>query len=234
MAPNGLKERFYPESRLSGFSDVDGTIAFYSQVNALIDPASILVDVGCGRGAYLDDPVQYRLNLRKFQGKCTRVIGIDIDPKARDNQNLDEFRLITGNNWPIETSSANLILGDYILEHVANPDLFFTEAYRILKPGGAICLRTSNLYSYFGLLAKLIPNQLHIDVLLKAKESTRERDTFPTCFQCNTIPKIRRTMRNFKFFPIVYGYDAEPAYLSSWRFLYLSWSSSPKIYAWYV
>lgn len=47
----GLKERFYPETTYGGFSYVDGTIAFFSRVNALLKPESVVVDFGCGRGA---------------------------------------------------------------------------------------------------------------------------------------------------------------------------------------
>jgi hypothetical protein len=52
-----FQERFYPESRLDGLTAIDGTVAFYKKVNALINPASVVLDLGCGRGAYGDDPV---------------------------------------------------------------------------------------------------------------------------------------------------------------------------------
>ncbi len=74
------KERFYPESRFGGFTDVDGTIAFYMRVHALLTPSSTVVDIGCGRGAYDEDPVVVRRDLRIFRGKVARVIGIDVDP----------------------------------------------------------------------------------------------------------------------------------------------------------
>ena len=72
-----LLQRFYPEARFGGFSDVDGTITFYTRVQAMLSPDSVVLDVGCGRGAGLqDDSVVYRRELRRLRGRCQRVIGI--------------------------------------------------------------------------------------------------------------------------------------------------------------
>lgn len=215
-----LKQKYYPESRIGGFSDIDGTIAFFTHINALIVPSSIIVDVGCGRGAYLDDPVNYRLNLRCLRGKSARVYGIDPDPAAAENPNINEFRLITNDDWPIDSTSADLVLADYVLEHIRFPDKFFSEANRILKPGGVICIRTTNILSYVGILTRLVPNQKHIHVLRKVKEQANHRDTFPTFLRCNTIRKVKNDLKKSGFDPVVYGYNAEPSYLSFSSFSY--------------
>src|SRR5262249_40689121 len=73
------KERFYPETRFGGFTGVDGTVAFFSRVNSLLEPSFVVLDVGCGRGEYRDDPVPLRRNLRILKGKVERVVGIDVD-----------------------------------------------------------------------------------------------------------------------------------------------------------
>lgn len=43
-----LLVRFYPEARFGGFSDIDGTMAFYLRVNALLGCDSVVLDFGCG------------------------------------------------------------------------------------------------------------------------------------------------------------------------------------------
>ena len=53
-----FKERFYPESRFGGFTDIDGTVVFYLRVNSLINASSTVLDFGCGRGAYDEDTVR--------------------------------------------------------------------------------------------------------------------------------------------------------------------------------
>lgn len=205
---------FYPESRFGGFSTVDGTLAFYHRVNALVNRTSTIIDVGCGRGAYQDDPVPYRKQIRILKGKCARVIGIDVDVQGQENPFLDEFRLIKNHGWPVENDLADLCLSDNVLEHIESPDIFFSECSRILKPGGYVCIRTPNQLSYFGLVARLVPNSQHISVLNKAKDRVIEQDVFPTFYRCNTIPGIRKKLTKHGFTACVYGYEAEPAYLS--------------------
>jgi SAM-dependent methyltransferase len=208
------KNIFYPESKFGGFSNVDGTLAFYHRVNALIDKQTPVIDVGCGRGAYQDDPVSYRKQVRILNGKCLAVIGLDVDPSAEENPYLDEFRLITGEKWPVDDESAGLCLVDNVLEHIEDPDRFFLECKRILITSGYLCIRTPNLLSYVGLIARLVPNQQHVSVLQIAKDDVNEVDVFPTYYRCNTIPKLRRTLQRHGFDACVYGYEAEPAYLS--------------------
>ncbi len=57
------KERFYPEAKFGGFTDIDGTVAFFNRVNSLLDSSFVVLDVGCGRGAYNEDPVPLRKSL---------------------------------------------------------------------------------------------------------------------------------------------------------------------------
>jgi SAM-dependent methyltransferase len=173
------KRQFYPESRFGGFSNVDGTLAFYHRVNALIQPASVVVDVGCGRGAYGDDPVPYRLQLRILKGKCQKVIGLDVDLKGYENPFIDDFRPIQGDRWPVESEETDLCLADNVLEHVLDVDGFFSECRRVLKPGGYLCIRTPNLFSYFGLISRLIPNRGHVPVLRRVKARVLEQDVLP-------------------------------------------------------
>ena len=219
---NGMnyKDIYYPESRIGGFSNVDGTIAFYSRVNALITPSSVIVDVGCGRGAYGEDPLPFRRNLRILRGKAQKVIGIDVDPQAAANPFIDEFHCIAGARWPVGSATADICLSDNVLEHVADPEQFFSECSRLLKPGGMLCIRTPNAFSYFGLISNLVPNRRHVAILEKTKEQVKERDVFPTFYRCNTLWAIRRALARQGFESTVYGYDAEPSYLAFGRFFY--------------
>ncbi|NLG96664.1 MAG: class I SAM-dependent methyltransferase [Chloroflexi bacterium] len=207
-------EFFYPESRFGGFTHVDGTIAFYSRVQALATPGSVVVDFGCGRGAYANDPLPFRRDLRIFKGKVKRVIGLDASPAGEQNPFLDEFHCLDGPRWPLDDGSADLCVCDNVLEHLPEPRAFFEEARRVLRPGGALCIRTPNRWNYIALLSRLIPNRDHARVLRKAKPGLDEEDVFPTLYRCNTVPALRRELKRSGFDGIVYGYEAEPSYLS--------------------
>jgi SAM-dependent methyltransferase len=211
---------FYPESSFGGFTGVDGTVAFYSRVQALAGPQSVLVDFGCGRGAYAGDPVPYRRDLRVFKGKVSQVIGLDASPAAAANPFLDTFHCLDGTRWPLEDASADLVVCDNVLEHLPEPAAFFAEARRVLRPGGVVCIRTPNALNYVALLSRLVPNRSHARVLAKAKPGLAEEDVFPTLYRCNTLPAVRRTLRRHGFSAVVFGYEAEPSYLSFSRIAY--------------
>lgn len=205
---------YYPESRFGGFTDIDGTLTFYNRVHSFITPSSVLLDVGCGRGEYAEDPVAVRKERRIFRNKCAQVIGIDVDDAGEANPFLDEFRVIQGSRWPVEDKSIDVCLADWVLEHIAEPEAFFAECQRVLKPGGYLCLRTANAWSYIALFSRLIPNRLHAAVLNKVQERRKREDVFPTFYRCNTSRKIRSTLDGHGFDSCVYEYESEPYYLS--------------------
>jgi len=214
------KERFYPETRFGGFTDIDGTVAFFNRVNSLIDSSSVVLDVGCGRGSHSENPVPLLKNLRILQGKAAKVIGIDVDQGAQDNPFLDEFHLIQGDSWPVGSDSIDLIVCDNVLEHIKNPERFFMEAHRVLRNGGFLCIRTSNRWSYIALAAILIPNKYHSRVTSVVQEVREEEDVFPTVYKCNSIGKLKSIMKKNGFDCIAYGYEAEPSYLSFSKIAY--------------
>lgn len=214
------KEHFYPESRFGGFTDVDGTIAFYTRAQALVGRSSIVLDVGCGRGAYAEDPVAIRRELRIFKGKVGRVIGIDVDPAAAGNPFLDEFQPFVGGAWPVPDASIDVAVADCVLEHVADPPAFFGDARRVLRPGGVLCLRTTNAWSYVALAARLVPNRHHSRVTARVQERRKAEDVFPTLYRCNSVPRIRHALKRHGFDGVAYGYEAEPSYLEFSRLAY--------------
>lgn len=213
---------FFPETRFGGFTEVDVTIAFYNRVNALINPSDVVIDFGCGEGACLRDSVPLRRNLRVLRGKAARVIGLDVDaPAAARNRAIDEFHpLEPGAPWPVGDASADLILSDCVLEHLPDPEAFFSEARRILKPGtGLLCIRTPNVWSYVGVASRLAPNRLHASILKKA-QPYRIEDVFPTVYRCNTLSKMRAMMKRYGFDAVVYGAESEPGYLEFSKIAY--------------
>jgi SAM-dependent methyltransferase len=212
---NKYQTLFYPESSFGGFADIDGTVVFYSRVNALVQPSFIVLDFGCGRGArYRDDPVKFKRDLQLLKGKVAKVVGVDIDEIGQTNCGLDEFRLLKpGRPWPVDDRFADMIICDFVMEHLPDPAAFFLEASRVLVPGGYVCIRTPNALSYIGLISRLVPNRLHSKVLSKVQSDRKEQDVFPTLYRCNTIWALRRLLRDSQFQAAVYGYEAEPSYL---------------------
>ena len=215
-----FKHIYYPETRYGGFTDIDGTIAFYIRVNSLLKPSFVVVDFGCGRGGHRDDPVQLRRELRILKGKVSKVIGLDIDPTAEQNPFVDEFYLLDSEQWPLQDNSVDFCTSDAVLEHLEKPDFFFSECRRVLRDEGYLCIRTANAWSYIALFGRLVPNRFHATVLAKVQDKRKEGDVFPTLYKCNTIPRIREMLNKYGFDHVVYGYEAEPSYLSFSRIAY--------------
>jgi ubiquinone/menaquinone biosynthesis C-methylase UbiE len=215
MSPTIL-ESVYPEARLFGFTRYDGTLHFILRLHALLKPTDVVLDVGCGRGVRAEDPCPIRRQMQDFRGPQRTVIGIDVDPGAAANPWINDFRQITDvSKWPVENASVDLIYSDYVLEHVEDPDAFFAEANRVLKPGGHLCLRTPNFYGCISILSWLIPNRMHARVLSKLKPEVESRDIFPTVFRCNTRRRLLKTLTKHGFDAAVYPVEAEPGYFSA-------------------
>lgn len=215
-----LLEQYYPESKFGGFTKIDGTVQFYTRVNALLEEDQTLLDFGCGRGEYQDDPIAYRRGLRIFQGKVNKVIGIDVDPSAARNPYLDEFRLMDHSAWPVEDNRVDICICDWVVEHIKIPDDFFQEARRVIRGGGYLCIRTSNLLSPAGIITYLVPNRCHSKILSAVQKDRAREDVFPTYNRCNTPRKIRSFLDRYHFEGVVYTHQAEPAYLHFSRTAY--------------
>lgn len=214
--------KFYPESTLLGYTHVDGTMAFYDIVNSLLDTINeenkIVLDLGCGRGAFYEEEgkaADKHRQLRNFKDRVHKVIGLDVDKAASVNPTIDEFHLIVPNKpLPLPDNSVHLCICDFVIEHIDNPDFFFSELSRVVKKGGFICMRTSNKLGYVALAARMIPNKLHAKVLSKVQTGREEEDVFPTVYAINTPRKIRKYMKKYQFNDTVYTYEGEPCYLS--------------------
>lgn len=215
-----FQNMYYPESVFGGFTHLDGTIAFYSRVNALLQPSSVVLDIGCGRGEYGDDPVLFRRKLRILKGKCKKVIGVDVDEIGEKNPFIDEFRRIESRQWPVEDQSVDLCLVDHVVEHIENPNEFFFECARVIKSGGYICIRTPNAHNYIATISRLIPNRFHARVLGKTQERRLEKDVFPVLYRCNTKRRLKNELIKCGFESCVLGYEAEPQYLQFSRAAY--------------
>ena len=213
-------ERWYPEVRFGDITHVDGTVAFYTRVHSLLRDDSVVLDVGCGRGAGAEDAVPWRRELRNLRGPDRHVIGADVDPTAATNPTIDEFHLIEGSGLPLDDAAVDLVVADWVLEHVADVDSFFSEVVRVLRPGGTVCIRTPNVWNYMGVASRLIPNRLHERVLSRMQPDRPEEDIFPTVYHCNSVSALTKAFRRHGLDGVVIAHESEPAYLSVSRTLY--------------
>jgi ubiquinone/menaquinone biosynthesis C-methylase UbiE len=209
-----LLEKVYPEIGAGGFTSLDGSIEFYGRIKGLLDSDMTVLDFGAGRGAWFeDDSSAARKTTRLVRGSVKRVIGCDVDPAILDNRSIDEaIAFQPGETLPIEASSVDLIICDYVFEHVTNVDWLSAEFKRVLRPGGWICARTPTRYCYVALFARIVRNRQHSAVLKRAQPSRKEIDVFPTAYQLNSLRQLASAFPGQDFENYSYLYSAEPSY----------------------
>ena len=148
-----------PERKAGGFTHDDGTFHFYARVNTLLFPDATLLDFGAGRGRRFDIPDPgYLEELQKFQGKVGKVIGTDIYDGVRHDPYLDEWHVTDPREpLPLPPNSVDIVVADWVFEHLENPVQFVRDMEHVVKRGGWLCARTVNRWGFVGIRAGYYP-----------------------------------------------------------------------------
>jgi SAM-dependent methyltransferase len=207
-----LKRRFYPEASISGFSHVDGTVALFTQIAAVLRPTDNVLDFGAGRGEPLfDDPIGWRRQLCDLKDRCKRLDGCDVDKAVFENPFLDHAEVIRiGEPLPYGDNSFDIVIARSVLEHVDTPQFTAAELLRVTKPGGVIAAVTPNKWGHIAVGARLVPNRLHVRALESIQPGRKAEDVFPTRYLMNTPAALRRAFAGADVY--VTPGASEPAY----------------------
>ena len=211
-----------PEFRAGRFPRDDSTVQFYTRVNALLSPHMILLDYGAGRGRQFDVPdAAYPEAIQKFQGKVARVIGVDVHDGIHLHPYLDERYVVRlGEALPLSRGTVDIVVADWVLEHLENPGQFLEEMERVVKPGGWVCARTVNRWGYVGIGARLLPNSVHDRVARKLIPVARSEDVFPVHYRLNSLRDIRRRFSPKRWVDCSYLVNPTPRYFANSRLLF--------------
>lgn len=208
-----LLNEMRPEVLAGGYARHDGTVQFFGRVNSLLEPGFRVLDFGAGRGAPGDDKCSYRRDLRILRGRVAEVIGVDTDPAVAKNPIIDGYRVITPRQpLPFEARSFDLVLCEWVLEHLDDAEWFAAEMHRVLRPGGWICARTPNKWGLTALAARAIPNSWHKRLLEWIQPSRKTCDVFPTRYRLNTLARIRKLFGNSEWENASYVWYGDPKY----------------------
>lgn len=215
----------YPEVSAGGFTRADGTIQFFTRIQALLKPHMTVLEFGAGRGAWTEEGSATHQKLHCIKGKVAELVGLDVDPVVLQNPTLDRALVIRPNEpLPLESSSVDLILADKTLEHLDHPEAVASEFARVLKDGGWICGRTPNRWSYVGVAARAVPNQLHASILSRLQPWRPTEDVFPTHYLANSKRQLRALFPPSAWSHHVYCHYPEPLYFGINNPYFLKWA----------
>ncbi|MCC6510809.1 MAG: methyltransferase domain-containing protein [Pirellulaceae bacterium] len=164
----------------------------------LRDQAKKVLDYGAGRGSFMDEvsnpsKSKYRNSLQDLRGPDVHVTAADIDSAVKTHRaSQAQVVFVPGQPLPFEESQFDLIVSDWTFEHIETPNQVAGELLRVVKPGGWICARTTNGFSYLRLAANLIPNRLHAAVLKRVQPERKEIDVFPTYYRMNSKSSLKK------------------------------------------
>lgn len=220
----------YPEAAIGGHSRFDGTVEFYGRIDAILEPSWTVLDFGAGAGDAARDESVYRRRLTRLRGRVARVVGVDIEPAVLANPLLDEAHQVEdGGRLPFDAAAFDLVVADWVFEHLRDPAAAIGEIDRVLRPGGWLCARTTNRRSYVAVGARLIPRGLHALALRHLQPWRAPESVFRAHYLLNTRDALRDAFPDARYHLVVYPYDAEPAYAGSSRLLWQATSLVQRI-----
>ena len=149
---------------------------------AELGEGEVVLDLGSGGG------IDCFLAAQRV-GARGKVIGLDMTPEmislARENakrmgMNNVEFRLGEMEHMPVEDDSIDVIISNCVINLSPDKDAVFREAFRVLKPGGRLCVSDmvlmqdlppemkESLDQWVGCVAGALDKNLYLDKLLAA------------------------------------------------------------------
>lgn len=158
------------------------TIVYESLIRARLKPEQRILDVGCGRGGTLE----------QLGDTVDSPLGLDPDVQSLIEHRLPDLPRMAAPSdaIPLMSSSVDLVLSSWVLEHLPDPVQTFSEVARVLRPGGAFIFLAPGAWSPAALLNRALhPLQQHLVPLLYGRA---EEDAFPVVYRANTRHQIDR------------------------------------------
>jgi SAM-dependent methyltransferase len=204
----------------------DPDIDFFALIRSLYLRHNIksVLDYGSGRNYYTQDfnpelHSYYIRELRDLRYGEAHVTAVDVSPAVLTHPTSDtQINITPGENLPFSDAQFDLIVSDFVFEHLEDPAKVTAELLRVLKPGGWVLARTPNKYGYVAIIAALVPNRLHQLVLKTIQPYRKELDVFPVYYRINTNAQVRQYFPNCE--TTIIDDNWEPQYFFGKKWLY--------------
>jgi SAM-dependent methyltransferase len=195
-----MDRRWYPNE--TSHSDAK---RFRRYVEQRLKPQYALLDYGAGRGAHAEFD---------FRGLVSRVVGVDVDPAVLKNPQVHVSAMLEAPDYavPFADESFDAIVSMNVVEHLPNPEASFCELTRVLRRGGVILIKTTNLHHYIGTVARATPAALHR--WYNARWGTSPNHVLPTTYRCNTRRAVAEVAQSAELEVVDFSlHEGRPEYL---------------------
>jgi ubiquinone/menaquinone biosynthesis C-methylase UbiE len=120
--------------------------------------------------------------------------GVDVSSEVRSNVHLRSCAVVSSRDrYPFPDASFDLVVSNYVVEHVEEPRTHLREIGRVLKPGGYYLFRTPNLWHYVALISRATSFRTHRLVANRLRNlSPDSHDPWPTVYAMNTPQAVCR------------------------------------------
>ncbi len=144
----------------------------YEWMNPFLEGKKSVFELGCGAGfskAFITHP---------------NFVLTDVRNDAWVEKNVDAL------NMPFADGSVGALVASHMIHHVATPHLFFTEAIRVLEPGGLLVIHEINTSLLMRLVLRLMRHEGYsYDVDVFSPDTVANRPEDPWSANC-AIPQM--------------------------------------------
>jgi SAM-dependent methyltransferase len=157
-------------------------------------PAPVVLDIGCGRG--FDDSPEMQTSLAAEAG---RYIGVEPDDAVAAPPVCHEFHATLLEDAPIAPGSVDVAFAMFVIEHLDQPQRFFTAVHAALKPGGVFWGATIDRRSPFAYASSAMKvigiKDRYLDRMFGRREERHLN--YPTHYAANTPKRLTQLAGGF-------------------------------------
>jgi SAM-dependent methyltransferase len=163
----------------------DGTVEFHALCRSFAPPNARILEVGAG-------PTNAT---SAFLATLGAVHGVDVSEEVRGNVYLASSALVERGRYPFPDASFDLVVSNYVVEHIDDARLHLGEIERVLVGGGSYVFRTPNLLHYVALAARFTAHGTHKLLANRLRNLPLNHEPWPTVYAMNTPSAVRRQAR---------------------------------------
>ncbi|HEY8038208.1 MAG TPA: methyltransferase domain-containing protein [Polyangiaceae bacterium] len=161
----------------------DGTTEFHELCRARAGRGGKILEVGAG-------PTNAT---SAFLATLGELHGLDVSDEVHGNADLTSSGVIEGDRYPFGDATFDLVVSNYVVEHVQDAAAHLAEIARVLRDGGCYVFRTPNLVHYVALVSRLAPHSAHRRFANRLRElPAGHHEPWPTVYAMNTPASVRR------------------------------------------